>query len=95
MASSRDAFSKFSMWKNSRTPLNLTVVTHGRVERFRGTIFHVDELDLLVGFADDATRVSKQLDFSGDGISFAVESGKVEVTCLDLGRVTFVEALAV
>lgn len=94
MASSREAFSKLSMWKNSRTLLNLTVVTHGAVDRWRGTLFHVDELGLVIGFADDASRNTKALDFGGD-VRFRVDTRLVEAVCPSLGRVTFVEALIV
>ena len=57
MASSIEAFSKFEMWKNSRTVLRLTVYDRGAEDHFIGSIDHVDFDEEVVGFVKDAKRM--------------------------------------
>ncbi len=56
MASSEEAFSRFEMWKNSRTVLKLTVYERGAEDHFIGSIDHVDFDEEIVCFVEDATR---------------------------------------
>jgi len=65
MASSKEAFAKFGVWKESRTVLKLIAVTKGGIpEILRGRISSLDEELRLVGFAVTATRSFKAIDFS-------------------------------
>lgn len=92
MASSGVAFRRLDKWKNSRTVLNLTVVTNGVEDRFEGAIFFVEEYGGTVGFVDDASRNSVTLDLSGD-VTFLVEDRSVEAIDERFGTVKFVEVL--
>jgi hypothetical protein len=91
MASSREAFSKFSRWKNSRTLLRLTVYERGTEDHFTGSIYHVDEVEMVVGFGDDLTHSHIPLDFRG--ASFEVERRRLMVTDERIGTVVFEETL--
>lgn len=92
MASSRVAFEKFEIWKNSRTVLNLTVWTNeGVPDNWHGRIISVEESRRLVGFVDDATRDSRLLDLTD--ASFVVKAKRVEASRLAEGKVTFAELL--
>jgi hypothetical protein len=77
MASSKEAFAKFGLWKASSTVLKLTAVTKGEMpEILRGEISSLDEELCLVGFAVTATRSYKGIDFGG--ASFRVGKRVVE-----------------
>src|SRR5258708_30837192 len=92
MASSREGFRKFGMWKKSRTVLNLTIFTNAGVrDKWQGAIFFVDESDGIVGFADDATHAMLSLDLSA--AAFEVEVLRVEATRPPNDRLVFTEAL--
>jgi hypothetical protein len=94
MASSKEAFSKFEMWKNSRTVLKLTVYERGAEDHFTGSIYHVDFDDEIVGFVETATRLSlPPLDLRDS--FFAVELFRVEVTDPRFGKVIFEEVRTV
>ena len=94
MASSRDAFRRFNKWKNSRTVLNLTVVTNGAEDRLQGAIFSVEGRRRAVGFVDDASRNHVVLDLSGD-VTFLVDDRSVEAVNERFGTVRFVEVIIV
>lgn len=66
MASSREAFDKFLMWKNSRTVLKLTVLTNdgNPPTKLRVEVVSVIEDELGVGFLTTG-REAFALDFSG------------------------------
>jgi hypothetical protein len=94
MASPREAFLQFDRWKDSRTGLNLTVVSDGDEDVLQSAIFFADEDEGMVGFVDDASRNSVALDLNGDLI-FLVHTRSVKVQCESFGTVTFVEVLLV
>jgi hypothetical protein len=90
MASSKEAFSRFEMWKNLRTVLRLTVYERGAEDHFTGSIYHVDFDEEIVGFVETATRLSlPPLDLRES--VFTVEPLRVEVTDLRFGKVIFEE----
>jgi hypothetical protein len=90
MASSREAFLRFEMWKKSRTVLRLTVYDRGAEDHFTGSIYHVDPEEEIVGFVETATRFSvPPLDLSES--TFKVEPLRIEVTDLRFGWVIFEE----
>lgn len=91
MASSREAFGKFEMWKKEHTLLNLVDIDHSGAENKRsGEICHVDWDGLAVLFIDPKTRDSFPLDFRE--ASFFVEDRFVEVLRSDRGCITLTEA---
>jgi hypothetical protein len=94
MASSKEAFSKFEMWKNSRTVLRLTVYDRGAKDHFIGSIYHADFAGEAVGFVETATRSFLPLLDLRES-SFVVEPLKVEVTDLRFGKVIFEEVRTV
>jgi hypothetical protein len=91
MASSREAFLKFSMWKNSKTLLRLTVYERGTEDHFTGSIYHVDELEFVVGFSDDLTHSHIPLDFRR--ASFEIERRRLVAVDERVGKVIFEETL--
>jgi len=99
MASSREAFSKFEMWKNSRTVLRLTVYERGAEDHFTGSIYHVDFDEETVDFTVDATgpddtrRFLPSLGLAGAG--FTVEARRVEAADPTFGTVIFEEVRTV
>jgi hypothetical protein len=94
MASSKEAFSRFEMWKNSRTVLRLTVYDRGAVDHFTGSIYHVDFDGEFIGFVVTATRsYLPTLDLRES--FFTVEPFKVEVTDPRFGKVIFEEVRTV
>jgi hypothetical protein len=94
MASSTDAFEKFSKWKNSRTVLRLTVYERGAVDHFIGSINHVDFDGEIVGFTLDAARTFlPPLDLSG--AVYTVEPFRVEAADRRIGKVIFEEVRTV
>jgi hypothetical protein len=94
MASSKEAFSRFEMWKNSKTVLKLTVYERGAEDHFTGSIDHVDFDEEIVGFIEDATRMFlPPLDLRES--EFAVEPRRVEVTDPRFGKVIFEEVRTV
>jgi len=94
MASSKEAFSKFEMWKNSRTVLRLTVYERGAEDHFTGSIYHVDFGEETVGFVETATRsFLPPLDLRES--RFTVEPLRVEVSDPRFGKVIFEEVRTV
>ena len=90
MASSKEPFLRFEMWKNSRTVLRLTVYERGAEDHFTGSIDQVDFDEEVVGFMEDATRTFlPPLDLRES--DFAVEPRRVEVTDPRFGKVIFEE----
>lgn len=72
MASSKDAFFRFRMWKKSQTVLNLTTLTKGGTpEKLVGEIFSIDDEALLVGFVVHKTRDFRCIRFAD--ASFGLE----------------------
>lgn len=90
MASSKDAFEKFEIWKNSRTVLKLTVYDRGAEDHFTGSIYHVDFEEEIVGFVDWPSRTYvPPLDLRES--TFLVEPFRVEVSDPRFGKVIFEE----
>lgn len=90
MASSAEAFRKFSRWKKWETVLKFTVFEHSGIPKSRrGQIFHADEDRLVVGFMESSTRKSEALDFTG--AKFVVTGVSIEVYHPDLGSLLFEE----
>lgn len=78
MASSKEAFAKFAMWKNSGTALKLTAIVQDEApEILRGRISSLDEKSLLLSFAVTATRSFKTIEIRDS--SFRVGMRAVEV----------------
>ena len=94
MASSKEAFSRLEMWKNSRTVLRLTVYDRGAEDHFTGSIYHVDFEGELIGFVVTATRLHlPTLDLRES--FFTVEPFRVEATDPRFGKVIFEEVRTV
>jgi hypothetical protein len=93
MDSSKEAFSRFEMWKNSHTVLRLTAYVNGAEDHFIGSIYHVDFDEELVDFMVDATgpddtrRALPPLCLTG--ADFRVERRRVEATGPGFGKVVF------
>jgi hypothetical protein len=92
MASPNEAFRRFFSWKNSQTVLNLIEVTESGARNKRiGQIYHVDEQQSVVGFADAATREVVPLSFRD--ADFVVTDRSVEASRPGEGRLILEEAL--
>src|SRR5712692_10914516 len=93
MASSKDAFDKFWMWKKSRTLLRVTVLTKGEPPKvFIGAVTLPEEESLRVSFADHDTRSFCSVDFRdcsfmlGALSLLAEREGEEFFRCEDTGR---------
>ena len=94
MASSKDAFDRFWMWKKSRTLLKVTVWTKGEPTRvFESAAVVFPEEDLLqASFVDHETRERFTIRFEdskfrlGEGILFADRLGEEFFECVDTGK---------
>jgi len=87
MASLEEAFAKLDMWKNSQTPLKVTVVTKGGMpEILRGQILSTDSSVGLVGLFVDKGRLYPRLDIRG--AFFRIGTRFLEATRED-GLLTF------
>ena len=95
MASSKEAFSRFEMWKNSRTVLRLTVYERGAEDHFTGSIYHVDFDEETLDFTVDATGPDDTRRFLPplclSGADFTVEPRRVEAVDPTFGKVIFEE----
>jgi hypothetical protein len=82
IASSREAFFKLGMWKNSKTLLKLTVVMKDEEPKtVRGYIGASSVEVCVVGFFEKATRSLTELGFVD--AAFRVGKRTVEVECGD------------
>jgi hypothetical protein len=78
MASSSEAFEKFSIWKKLKTPLRVTVIVGGTIEDVvLCKIFGVDEEASQVGIVRDKDW-SRAIDV--EDATFALESGRITAT---------------
>jgi hypothetical protein len=88
MASSSEAFEKFSTWKNLRTSLSVTVIERGKPEdTFSGRIDALDPDAPLVGMIAGG----KYLQFDVGDAVFSIESCRVVVTRDDAEWLIFEE----
>jgi len=79
MASSSEAFEKFSTWEKLKTPLKVTVIVDGRVnEVISGLLFAADAEASLVGIGVTSNRSFAKFDVE-DAI-FSVEERRVVAT---------------
>ena len=79
MASSSEAFEKFSIWKNSKRPLRVTVIEHGKTsDVFDARIDALDPEASIVGICFDETRTFTQFDVGG--AEFSIEESRVVAT---------------
>jgi hypothetical protein len=94
MDSSKVAFRKFGMWKNSRTVLNFTDRTgDGTVTSWTGRIMSVTPACAAVGFVNDATRNGDVFDLTG--MVFTVEDRAVEALREEDGWLVRIEEVPV
>lgn len=94
MASSKEAFSKFEMWKNSKTVLKLAVYERGAEDHFIGSIFHVDFDAEQIGFVELATRTFlPTIDLRES--TFTVDPFRVEVSDPQVGKLILEEVRTV
>lgn len=85
MASSREAFLRFSKWKKDSTLLNFTETTlDGASNTVRGEIYHADLATGIVGFSTRRPRAHRELDFSD--VSFEVTPKSVKAVAAALGE---------
>jgi hypothetical protein len=78
MASSSEAFEKFSRWNNDRTPLRLTVIERGKTtEVLAGWI---DAWDSNASLVSICWAKGEDARFDVEDSVFSVESGRVTVT---------------
>jgi hypothetical protein len=90
MASSSEAFEKFSQWKKDKTWLNVTVIERGKTaEQLFVRIGGVDEEASLVGITGKAMHSWSNLDVGG--AEFSVEPRKVVASRNDLDWLVFEE----
>ncbi|MGD0096635.1 MAG: hypothetical protein ABSB60_09070 [Terracidiphilus sp.] len=88
MASSSEAFAKFSTWKNLRTSLRVTVIDRGKPEDIlSGRIDALDPDAPLVGMISGGMYVQ----FPVAGAVFSVEPDRVVVSRDDLEWLIFEE----
>lgn len=87
MASSSEAFEKFSMWKKSCTLLRVTMGEANHPQRLVGTVLAAEEPLILFSLVEP--REPLRLDL--DGASFSVEERRVEVTRGDEDSLVFEE----
>lgn len=89
MASSSEAFKKFSIWKNRKTSLRVTVIVEGTVEDVVVCeIFGVDEEASQVGIVRDK-HWSRAIDV--EGATFSVEPTRVTATRNESDWIVFEE----
>ncbi len=79
MASSSEAFEKFSTWKKERISLKVTVIESGKMSAvFVARIDAIDSEASIVGIFFDESRTFTQFDV--EGAMFSVEKSRVVVT---------------
>jgi hypothetical protein len=87
MVSASEAFSKFSIWKNDRTSLRVTVIERDQPEDvFSGRIDTFDPDALLIGIC---VGVKQYGTFDVTGATFSVEPDRVVVERDDLEWLIF------
>jgi electron transfer flavoprotein alpha/beta subunit len=92
MASSKEAFEKFRMWKNSRTVLKLTVLTNGGTpDIFMGRVAAVDEDSWQVSFAVSKDRSYRVITFVG--ASFLLGGRRLEAERSEEGNFLMCEEI--
>jgi hypothetical protein len=93
MASSSEAFKKFSQWNKLKTSLKVTEIERGKPERaFSGV--RVDALDdevSQVGVVQPSTRGFTVFDV--EGAEFSIESGRLVASRADVEWLIFEEEL--
>jgi VCBS repeat-containing protein len=78
MASSSEAFERFSTWKNLNTSLRVTVIENGETkEVVTVTIFGVDSSALQVGIV---SGTHKYVAFDVEGAAFSIEPTRLIAT---------------
>lgn len=91
MASSSEAFEKFSHWKQDKTWLNVTVIERGKPEdKLYVRIGGVDEDALLIGIVGKKMHSWSNLDV--EDAEFSVEPGRIVVSRDDVEWLIFEEA---
>ena len=78
MASSSEAFAKFSTWRKRKTPLRVTVIVGGKTDAvLEGSIIATDpDAELL----SVTTGMHRWQNFNVEGSMFSVEDSKVVAT---------------
>ncbi len=90
MASASEAFKKFSMWKNLKTPLSVTVIEDGSpVEVLQARVYCVDPEAGLVGVV--GSKMHSFTDFDVSGVEFSIEPRRVSATRNDSDWLVFEE----
>lgn len=90
MTSSSEAFSKFSTWKNLKSPLRVTVIVNGKtIEVLSGRVYTIDEELSVVGTVGSAMHSFK--DFDVEDCVFAVEPKRVVATRNESDWIVFEE----
>ena len=90
MASSSEAFEKFSIWKKERIWLRVTVIERGQPEDvYSLRIFSLDEGSSLIDLVGEVPHSFPQFDVSG--AEFSMESGRTVVSREDVEWLIFEE----
>jgi hypothetical protein len=90
MASSSEAFEKFSIWKKRKTPLKVTVIVGGKTEVvFNGWILGLDSEAELIALA---LRMHIWESFDVGGATFSVEPTRVTATRNESDWIVFEES---
>lgn len=88
MTSSAEAFSKFSIWKNLKSPLRMTIIVNGNTtEVLFCRVYSIDEASSIVGTVGSTPHSFK--DFEVEGSVFSVESKRVVATRNDSDWIVF------
>ena len=89
MASSSETFERFSKWKNSRTPLKVTVIERGQPEdTYSGRI---DTTDSVAGLVGICIGVKSYRTFDVGDAVFSIEPDRVVVARDDVEWLVFEE----
>jgi hypothetical protein len=90
MASSSEAFEKLSVWKNSKTWLNVIVIERGqRAKEFFLRIAGLDEEQSMIGVVGEAMHSFAQFDVGES--QFSVEPKRLVVSREDIEWLIFEE----
>jgi hypothetical protein len=90
MASSSEAFEKFSMWRKERIWLKVTVIERGQPEDvYSLRVYGLDAAESLVELTGETPRSSVQFDVTG--AEFSIDSGRIVVSRDDMEWLIFEE----
>ena len=91
MASSSEAFAKLEIWRNSKTPLKVTVIVGGKTtDVLMGRLFFADPDESQIGLSNPLVMHSF-VAFDVEGASFSIEESRLVATRNESDWIVFEE----